>query len=327
MASRPWVRRLRTVPLTILLFVLVTVLAPLWIVVGASIDAYRLTLRRRPPIALRIFAFGWWYLLVGNVGLVRLLGHWLRAGFGRNRAAMRESSYVLQEWWARMLFGAVVRIFRLRVSVEGLEVVAPGPVVVMMRHASIVDTLLPNVFVTAGAGIRLRYVLKKELLADPTMDIAGNRLINHFVDREGDATVEVRAVAALAEGLTASEGVLIYPEGTRFTAERRARIIAGLGERRSDLADRSRALQRVLPPRPAGTAALLEFGHDVVVVAHTGLEPLATIPDAWSGRIVGSELRIRMERFPGNSVPDTRRGRIDWLFDRWEEIDAWIALA
>ncbi len=320
-------RRLRTVPLTILSFVLVTVLAPVWIVAGAAVDGFRLALRRRRPIALRIFGFGWWYLMVGNVCLVRLLAHWVGAGFGRNRAAMRESSYVLQEWWARMLFGAVVRILRLRVSVEGLDVVAPGPIIVMMRHASIVDTLLPNVLVTAGAGIRLRYVLKKELLADPTMDIAGNRLINHFVDREGDSVVEVRAVAALAEGLPSTEGVLIYPEGTRFTAERRDRIIAGLGERRSDLADRSRALQRVLPPRPAGTAALLELGHDVVIVAHTGLEPLATIPDAWSGRIVGSELRIRMQRFPGGSIPDTRRGRIDWLFERWEEIDSWIAAA
>jgi 1-acyl-sn-glycerol-3-phosphate acyltransferase len=211
------------------------------------------------------------------------------------------------------------------VSVEGLDLVRPGPVIVMMRHASIVDTLLPNVFVTRGGGIRLRYVLKRELLADPTLDIAGNRLINHFVDRDGDAAAEVGAVLALTEGMTDREGVLIYPEGTRFTAERRQRVIDQFGERSSDLADRTRALQRVLPPRPGGSAVLLGTGHDVVIAAHTGLEPLATIPDAWSGTVVGAEVRIRFTRFAGDSIPTDRRGRVEWLFDRWAEVDDWVS--
>lgn len=322
----PQLRRLRTVPTHLLLFAVVTVLAPLWLVVGAVIDAVRLR-SGRPAIALRIFSFGWWYLLVGTLCLVAVLWHWLRAGFGRNKARMREDSYLLQEWWAARLFGAVVRLFRLRVEVEGLEVAAPGPVVVLMRHASIIDTLLPNVFLTRRARIRLRYVLKKELLADPTMDIAGNRLINYFVDRDGDSSVEVRAVAALAADMGPGEGVIIYPEGTRFTPERRERILAGLGERSTDLAERARALQRVLPPRPGGTGALLDFGHDVLVVSHTGLEPLATIPDAWSGRIVGARLKIRIQRFAGSDVPTGRRARVEWLFDRWAEIDAWITAA
>ncbi len=315
---------MRTIPIHILLLVVVTALAPLWLVVGGLIDLIRLMTRKRHPMAVRIFTFGWWYLVVGNTCLLRLTGHWFRAGFGRDRGAMREDSYRLQEWWARSLFGAVVRLLRLNVVVEGQECLVPGPVIVMMRHASIVDTLLPNVFVTAGAGIRLRYVLKKELLGDPTMDIAGNRLINHFVDRGGDVVAEVKAVAALAEGLTPREGVLIYPEGTRFTAARRERVLAGLGERDSGLATRARKLRRVLPPRPGGSASLLETGHDVVIAAHTGLEPLATIPDAWSGRIVGSHLRIRFERFGGGTIPSTRRGRVDWLFDRWEEVDEWV---
>jgi 1-acyl-sn-glycerol-3-phosphate acyltransferase len=317
-------RRLRTVPTQLLLFALVTALAPLWFVVGLVIDAVRWLAGRHHGMAVRMFAFGWWYLLIGTLCLIRLLGHWLAAGFGRNKASMREGSYVLQEWWARQLFGAVVRIFGLTVAVEGLDQVAPGPIIVMMRHASIVDTLLPNVFVTGKARIRLRYVLKKELLSDPTMDIAGNRLINHFVDRSGDSAAEVRAVAALTEGLTDGEGVLIYPEGTRFTEARRDRVIAGLGERDTGLAERARRLRRVLPPRPGGSAGLLDSGHDVVIAAHTGLEPLATIPDAWSGRIVGAHLRIRFQRFSGSSIPQTRRGRVDWLFDRWDEVDTWL---
>jgi len=317
-------RRLRTVPTHLVLFVLVTALAPVWLVVGLTIDLGRWLFRRRPFMAVRLFAFGWVYLAVGTWCLLVLLGHWIAAGFGRNRDRMREGSYRLQEWWARALFGAVTGIFGLQVSVEGLECLSPGPVIVMMRHASIVDTLLPNVFVTRRAGIRLRYVLKRELLADPALDIAGNRLINHFVDREGESSVEVGAVLALAEGMTDREGVLIYPEGTRFTAERRRRVIEGLGDRGSDLAAKTRALRSVLPPRPAGSTVLLGTGHDVVIGAHTGLEALATIPDAWSGRMVGGHIRLRFERFSGAAIPSDRRGRLEWLFDRWGEVDAWV---
>lgn len=327
MDRRRLLRRLRTVPTVLLLFLLVTITAPLWLAVGLVVDLFRRIGTGRPFMAVRIFAFGWVYLAVGVGGLVRLLWDWLVTGFGRNGEALLDRTYRIQEWWAITLFGAVRRIFGLTVSVDGLDDVAPGPVIVMMRHASIIDTLLPNVFVTTGAGIRLRYVLKKELLADPTLDIAGNRLINHFVDRAGDSAAEVRAVLALTDGLTASEGVLIYPEGTRFTEERRRRIIENLEGRASDLAAKARSLRRVLPPRVGGSTALLESGHDVVVAAHTGLEPLATIPDAWSGRIVGSELRIRLRRFPGASIPEGRRGRVDWLFERWAEVDAWVGRA
>lgn len=317
-------RRIRTVPVHLALFGAVTVLAPLWAVVGIVIDLHRTLVRKRPAMALRMFAFGWVYLAVGAFCLVTLLGHWIAAGFGDSQAFMRERSYHLQEFWAKSLFGSFRRIFRVDVSVEGLDTVAPGPILVLMRHASIVDTLLPNVLVTQAAGIRLRYVLKKELLSDPTMDIAGNRLINHFVDRSGDAGTEVRAVLALADGMTAGDGVIIYPEGTRFTTARRQRILDGLGDRDSDLAVRTARLRHVLPPRPGGTSALLGTGHDVVVVAHHGLESLATIPDAWSGEIVGAQLRIRFTRFPASTIPVDRRGKVSWLFDRWDEIDAWL---
>lgn len=317
-------RRLRSVPVHLVLFVVVTILSPLWAVVGVVIDLHRTLVRKRPAMALRIFAFGWTYLAVGVVGIVKLFGDWVFAGFGDSKEMMREGSYRLQEFWARTLFGAFRRIFRVDLSIEGLEKVTPGPILVLMRHASIVDTLLPNVIVTGTAGVRLRYVLKKELLADPTLDIAGNRLINHFIDREGDAGTEIRAVMALAGDLTAGEGVLIYPEGTRFTEARRRRILEGLGDRDSDLATRSARLVHVLPPRPGGTSALLGVGLDVVVIAHSGLESLATIPDAWTGKIVGSHLRIKISRFDAAGVPDDRRGKISWLFDRWEEIDGWL---
>lgn len=317
-------RRARTVPVYLLLFLLATILAPLLLVLAVAVDAARWAVRRRPFTAIRVLAFGWLYLAVGVACLAALFAQWVVSGFGASRSILLEGSYRLQAWWAGVLFGAVRRIFRLTVEVEGLDVVRPGPIIVLMRHASIIDTLLPNVLVTRQAGIRLRYVLKRELLGDPALDIAGNRLINHFVDREGDSSVEVAALVALADGMTEAEGVIIYPEGTRFTEERRKRILEKSSGGGRGLSARARRFRRVLPPRPGGTSALLETGHDIVIGAHTGLEALATIPDAWSGRIIGSRLRVRFRRFPADSVPGDRRGRVAWLFDRWEEVDDWI---
>ena len=116
-------------------------------------------------------------------------------------------------------------MFRVRVVVDGDHVVIPGPILLFIRHASIADTLLANVIATRRHGLLLRYVLKNELLVDPAIDIAGNRLINYFVDRRsGDTATEVARVEALAADLTEDEGVLIYPEGTRYTDEKAARI-------------------------------------------------------------------------------------------------------
>ena len=277
-------------------------------------------------VAMRLVAFGWVYIAVGTAGLVVLLIQWITSGFGLSKRRLFDGSARLQEWWAVTLFAAVRRLFRIDLEVTGFEAVAPGPVIVMMRHASIIDTLLPNVLVTTGAGIRLRYVLKRELLADPTLDIGGNRLVNHFVDRGSNPRAALRAIAALAEGLGPADGVVIYPEGTRFTQERRRRIVDKAISVGDPMAERIEGLRRVLPPRPGGASVLLASGHDVVIVAHTGLEALATIPDAWSGRIVGSRLRVEAWRYPASSLPANPAGRLEWLFERWEEVDEWLAV-
>ena len=67
------------------------------------------------------------------------------------------------------------------------------------------------VFYAIPFGVRLRYVLKKELLFDPCLDIVGNRLPNYFVDRGGqDSERARRGVAELVRDLGPDEGALIY---------------------------------------------------------------------------------------------------------------------
>ena len=50
------------------------------------------------------------------------------------------------------------------------------------------DTVLPVVFFALPTGVRLRYVLKRELLFDPCLDIVGQRLPNYFARRGAGAT-------------------------------------------------------------------------------------------------------------------------------------------
>lgn len=306
-------RRLRTVPLFLLLFLVTTVALPVLLVVAVAVDAVRWASRRRPWMATRLTLFLWVYLAAEAVAIVALFVAWALPP----RDRLVERTYRLQARWAAVLFGAARRLFSLRFDVEGEEAVAPGPIVVLMRHASIVDNLLPALFVAAPHGLRLRYVLKRELLSDPSIDIAGLRLPNCFVLRGADdAEAEVARVRALAAGLGPSEGVLIYPEGTRFTPAKRLRAI----ERVPQAAE----LKHVLPPRPGGTLAVLETGADVVVCAHHGLDGFASIGDLWRGGLVRRTVRIRFSRFPGASLPETREGRTAWLWQRWHEVDDWI---
>jgi 1-acyl-sn-glycerol-3-phosphate acyltransferase len=136
----------------------------------------------------------------------------------------------------------------------------------------------------------------------------------------------VERVRALASGLEPDEGVLIYPEGTRFTPERRARAIQRIAERDSRLAARAERLQHLLPPRRGGVGALLDGAPaaDVVVIAHQGFDGLRLISDIWRGGLVGLVVRVRITRVPRSLVPVTGPARADWLYDLWQGVDDWL---
>ena len=165
---------------------------------------------------------------------------------------MAEWTWRFQQVWAGWLFAAVRGLFGLRLEVAGQALVTPGPVIVLVRHASIVDNLLPSVLVARRARVRLRYVLKRELLADPCLDLAGRRLPNYFVRRGTGEAVERENVRRLAAGMGPEDGVLLYPEGTRFTPERRTAALDRIAERDPERASRMADVQHLLPPRSAG---------------------------------------------------------------------------
>jgi 1-acyl-sn-glycerol-3-phosphate acyltransferase len=318
------VRRSRSITLFALAFLAVTFLLPLVVPLSLAVDLGRAATGNRTFSTARVVLLVWVFLALEIAGVAALFFVWLAAGFGRLRGPLLGGTYAVQRWWAGTLFAAVTKLLTLRIEVAGDESVSPGPILLFMRHASIVDNLLPNVLVTARHGIKLRYVLKKELLADPALDIAGNRLPNYFLDREAsDSNAELAAIRELASGMGPDEGVLLYPEGTRFTHAKRARALDRLASN-PELQQRAARLRSVLPPRLGGALALLDSGFDVVIGAHRGLDGFSHLPNLFRGGLVGGRIDVLFWRIRADEVPRTRDERISWLYDQWSRLDEWV---
>ena len=320
-------RRLRTIPMFVVTLLLLVILAPLLMPLIALTDAIRWIGTRRHWMGTRLYLFGITYLTAEVVGLAALGGVWLAAGIGRARRPLLNWTFAIQQAWASTLFIAARVIFGLRFEVEGQDAAGPGPILLFVRHASIVDNLLPAMFVSSPHGIRLRYVLKRELLSDPCLDVAGNRLPNYFVERgSSDTAGELAAIRSLADGLGAEDGVLIYPEGTRFTPAKQTRALEKLSAGDPEIYHRAQGLRHVLPPRPGGPLALLEATDpaDVVVLTHHGLDGFAHLRDIWEGAMVDTTVRVTIWRIPRAEIPVDASARLNWLFDVWARVDRWI---
>ena len=325
--SMRWTRRAFTVPLYFALLVAYVCLAP---AVLPAVALYDLVRKSRFAAARTVVFLGW-YLVCEVVGLIAALALWLayRCSPAIDYERFRRWNFDLQCVWARALGGGAFRIYGMRVDLEAPAELGRRPLLLLIRHASTADTILAAMLVASRYDIVLRYVLKRELLWDPCLDVVGNRLVNVFVRRGGeDTAVEVAAVAALADGVLPGGGVLIYPEGTRFSQKKRAQILAKLAARGDEAAfARASALRLVLPPRLGGTLALLEktAGWDIAVCAHAGLEGSASFDELWNGALVGRVVHVRLTVFSGDALPPTRDGTIEWLFERWREVDAFVA--
>jgi 1-acyl-sn-glycerol-3-phosphate acyltransferase len=171
-------------------------------------------------------------------------------------------------------------------------------------------------------------VLKRELLWDPCLDVVGQRLPNVFVRRgSGESAREIAAVVALAQGLREDEGVLIYPEGTRFTPAKRARRLDELAVRGDpERLARAARLRHVLPPHTGGSVALLAArpDADVLVIGHVGFEGITTLADVVRGALIGQRVRVRCWRHHAGSVPREPVEASRWLEETWAGLDGWI---
>jgi len=318
LASR-WLRRAVTVPGTVVLCVLDLALLPMLLVGALALDL----VRRRPLVVTRFHVATAAALVVHVLGLVLLLGAWV-AGMVAGRERERQLDYRIAVWLANAVWQAAQRLYGMRTEVEGAEALTPAPFVLMSRHASLLDTLLPLVFVARPHGWVLRYVVKRELLWDPVIDIVGHHSPMVFVRRgKGEHGAEIALVEALARHLGAGDAIAIFPEGTRFTPTKQGQILDSLAAHDEATFEHAQRLKHLLPPHPGGPLAVLDHT-DVIFCAHTGLEGANHLRDLVAGALIGATVQVRYWRVGAAEIPSEPEARMRWLQQWWERLDAWI---
>jgi 1-acyl-sn-glycerol-3-phosphate acyltransferase len=314
-------RRLISISGLILGAVVLTVLLPAWLPLVIIIDASRL--KWRFPLA-RLLLFGVCWAWLETVGVFCSALLWIT---GQSKNVPRH--YALQRWWADRLLRALKATCGFSVEVEKIDALKPGPVILLARHASLADSLVSAYVVTTLAHMNPRFVLKRELLADPCLDVVGQRLPNHFLDRQAtDSAPELEALQSLVTDIDASTVGIIFPEGTRANNKKRTRALEKIATNDPDRADRLSDMRHLLPPRPAGAAAMLRgcISADVVVAWHVGFEGL----DTFGGilKAISSDMppiRFHLRRVSRDEIPDASisngEGFTRWLDDEWMRMD------
>lgn len=320
-----WARRALTIPGTCLLTALVVGLAPVVVPVLGAIDI----VRRNDFRWVRFYISVCVLIGLHPIGLVMLFDAFLRGGRLWGAPPEREIRLTAkaEAWWANAMVQCAIYIYRMRMIVEGTEQLAGGRVLIFMRHTSILDTMLPLSVIGHPLAKHVRYVMKREVLWNPCVDVVGHRIPTAFVRRGGTRdTSDIEQVMWIAEDLGPEGIVVIYPEGTRFTKEKQAKRLAEIQKNNSDLFERAQTLQNVLPPHLGGSLALLsrKTDQDVAFCAHVGFEGAGKMSDWAGGALLDRTIRIRFFRVPSASVPPNDNDRIHWLYQHWQEVDAWI---
>ncbi len=187
--------------------------------------------------------------------------------------------------------------------------------------------MLPAQLLLNIVGRPTHYVLKRELRWLPSVDIYGHWLGNFFVSRGRDTEHELAGIRALATAAEPEAGLVIFPEGTYATEARKARIESSFRSAGHDeLADYAAGLSTLLPPKAAGTLALLESqpAAPVVVIGHSGFDGLSE-PGALR-RLIPLQRTIHVSWWlhGRDEIDSYAGGPTGWLRDTWQQLDAWV---
>ena len=328
-----YLRRIVTFSGVWVALVLLLTTMPLW-VFGAAAVSSRVPGKWRP---LRLLWFLTVYLALEAVGIIAAGALWVASGFGSRfgRMDVQEVHYKLLGRLLDILVRTARRAFRLELDVaapplpdEAPDVDrGPRPLIVISRHAGPGDSFLLVHELISVYGRRPRIVLKSTLQWDPMVDLLLNRLPTRFITPNPTAGGVAESIGALASDMTEQDALVIFPEGGNYTEGRRERAIKRLEQAGEEvLAARARGIRHLLAPRPGGLFAAIDAAPtaDAVFVAHTGLEQMSSIADIWHGLPMDSDVRVQFWTVASENVPDGRDEEIDWLYDWWERIDAWV---
>ncbi|MCB1153798.1 hypothetical protein KDL45_09115, partial [bacterium] len=138
---------------------------------------------------------------------------------------------------------------------------------------------------------------------------------------------EIAHVASMGRDLGARDGVMIYPEGTRFTESKRRRILDRLREKGDEaMLEYAEGLRHLLPPRLSGSMALMEKakGAAAIFCSHVGFDEITSARDFLNGALIGATIRVRLRRFEPDAIPADSEARRRWFLDQWQEMNDWI---
>ena len=290
--------------------------------------------------AVRLLFFFLTYLVFEIVALLAAFGTWVASGFGWRIRSLRFqlAHYAILRRGFVALVRVAERLFKLTivtddVSWSPLDDGVPGSenaMIVAARHAGPGESVLLIETLMNRDHLRKPRMVAKDLLQlDPAIDVYFNRIPNRFINpNPGSHGSDVeQEIATLAAGLTDTDALLIFPEGGNFTDRRRTKAIERLrGYGLESMAQRAEAMATVLAPKPGGLlAAHRAAPHaDMIFVAHTGIEHLSTVGDIWRGLPQDKTLHMRWTFIPAADIPDDEDEFVDWLYDWWADIDAWI---
>ena len=168
-------RRLISIPVVLLALPFVLLISPL-LIIGAVVFDLVTGYWRLPTIRLGIFAVV--FLVHDWIVLASVPWLWLAGGFGRRLDQDKHSR--LQGWVIESLVNWARRLVNVHIDLGDLSVIPDRKVVVLSRHASMIDAVIPVLAIVRRLNRHVHYVLKQELQWDPIFDFLGNRLNNHL---------------------------------------------------------------------------------------------------------------------------------------------------
>jgi 1-acyl-sn-glycerol-3-phosphate acyltransferase len=316
-------RRLITMPLhvmfTVLWWALSLVIVPVLIVADV--------LRGTPLLWTRFYIMIGLIIFGQTFGLLLLLGCWIGSGFGYNFERNNRWSLACEGYWSDWNVRAQSWIYGIKYHVEGSDVLRNGPTLLLVRHTSINDTILPIGLITYPHKVRLRIVLKAELIYAAIVDAVGHRMPVAFIRRTGSTRKELDAIRLAATDMHSEETVMIFPEGTRFTDAKRRALMEKIADRDTKLAQRAQELTHVLPLRLGGTNALIEAAPtaDIVICAHTGYENTEQLKDFANGGLYRADVRVKFWRIPASNVPRDLDERAEFFHQEWRKVNEFVA--
>lgn len=324
-----WGHRIISIPGFILTFIFVLATLPLTLSVAFITDL----IRKKQWATTRCLIFLLTYVSIDVASLAMAFVFYFTslAYLGKKgKARLERWTYWLQAWWGRMLFLGAMRVFGITLDIDEPEGMNKGPLMLFLRHASLPDVTLAGQLFIVRYRMKIRHIIKRELLWEPCLDVGGRWVPTFFVRRNTDDNVkELAGIRRLMENVkNEDDGVMIFPEGTRFTPKKRDRVLQKLAEKGDAyLLEKARAFKNVLPPRFGGSLALLEGNRAkayAVFVGHYGFEAANRAINLLNGSLVNKTIKVKLWKVPFENIPKTHDERIEWLLEHWKRLDDWV---